>query len=78
MENRLPEVGELWTWLRNLDGKEMDHFLVIGEPTPIPKIELMGDYKDPYGIKVMWVYDGDIGNMIIDRTDMHNHIRKVA
>ena len=78
MENRLPEIGELWTWLSNLDGKEMDYFLVIGQPTPIPKMELMGDYEDPYDIKVMWVYDGEVGNMIIDRVDMHNHIRKIA
>jgi hypothetical protein len=78
MGHPLPEIGELWTWLSKLDGKHNDPFLIIGQPIPIPKMELMEDYEDPYDVKVMWVDNGETGNLLVDRTDMHLHIQKVS
>jgi hypothetical protein len=78
MENRLPEVGELWAWVSRVDGKHQDMFLIIGEPLPEPKTQLLDQYADPYTLKVMWIDDGDIGPMFLDRADMHLHIQRVA
>ena len=78
MENRLPEVGELWAWVSRIDGKHQDMFLIVGEPIREPKTELLDGYADPYFVKVMWIDDGDIGSMLLDRSDIHLQIQRLA